>query len=360
MSMPMTYHGAMATEPTTAQIEGWLASLDRKVEVTDVTEELRQAATAWAAAYTGSFDFMLDMRADARGPRGLSVGKAKGVLNCWRADVNRRPKAAAPAKAEVQDGFYTDGQRVWKVQVAVHGSGNQYAKVLNTESGSFVYVSGAIGTIRKGMADGTVQPLTLEIAKSLGHLYGRCMVCGRTLTDEGSIAAGIGPVCAGKWAEAPKVEVPTDLPQPEAHAPQAPAPTPEPEVPAWSPEPVVQEAPAEVTLVDGRIIIKTNLTAPGQPAADAVRDLPGRSFVRSLYANSANPTPDVLAFATRFGLVVAPEARAACEAAQAVLVAQDASALAQADLDTVMNAVSRCGSPEDLPASFVMMLNEIL
>src|SRR5215472_5798623 len=337
MSMPMTYHGAMATEPTTAQIEGWLASLDRKVEVTDVTEELRQAATAWAVAYTGSFDFMLDMRADARGPRGLSVGKAKGVLNCWRADVNRRPKAAAPAKAEVQDGFYTDGQRVWKVQVAVHGSGNQYAKVLNTESGSFVYVSGAIGTIRKGMADGTVQPLTLEIAKSLGHLYGRCMVCGRTLTDEGSIAAGIGPVCAGKWAEAPKVEVPTDLPQP-----------------------VGQEAPAEVTLVDGRIIIKTNLTAPGQPAADAVRDLPGRSFVRSLYANSANPTPDVLAFATRFGLVVAPEARAACEAAQAVLVAQDASALAQADLDTVMNAVSRCGSPEDLPASFVMMLNEIL
>src|SRR5215469_9565315 len=247
MSMPMTYHGAMATEPTTAQIEGWLASLDRKVEVTDVTEELRQAATAWAVAYTGSFDFMLAMRADARGPRGLSVGKAKGVLNCWRADVNRRPKAAAPAKAEVQDGFYTDGQRVWKVQVAVHGSGNQYAKVLNTESGSFVYVSGAIGTIRKGMADGTVQPL------------------------------------------------------PEAHAPQAPAPTPEPEVPAWSPEPVVQEAPAEVTLVDGRIIIKTNLTAPGQPAADAVRDLPGRSFVRSLYANSANPTPDVLAFATRFG-----------------------------------------------------------
>src|SRR5215469_12579642 len=337
MSMPMTYHGAMATEPTTAQIEGWLASLDRKVEVTDVTEELRQAATAWAVAYTGSFDFMLAMRADARGPRGLSVGKAKGVLNCWRADVNRRPKAAAPAKAEVQDGFYTDGQRVWKVQVAVHGSGNQYAKVLNTESGSFVYVSGAIGTIRKGMADGTVQPLTLEIAKSLGHLYGRCMVCGRTLTDEGSIAAGIGPVCAGKWAEAPKVEVPTDLPQPVAH-----------------------EAPAEVTLVDGRIIIKTNLTAPGQPAADAVRDLPGRSFVRSLYANSANPTPDVLAFATRFGLVVAPEARAACEAAQAVLVAQDASALAQADLDTVMNAVSRCGSPEDLPASFVMMLNEIL
>src|SRR5215831_17550888 len=103
---------------------------------------------------------MLDMRADARSSQGLSVGKAKGVLNCWRADVNRRPKAQAAAQAEVPDGFYTDGNRVWKVQVAVHGSGNQYAKVLSTESGSFVYVNGAISTIRKGMADGSVVPLT--------------------------------------------------------------------------------------------------------------------------------------------------------------------------------------------------------
>ena len=91
-----------------------------------------------------------------------------------------------------------------------------------------------------------------------------------------------------------------------------------------------------------------------------MRDLPGRSFDRGLYANTANATPQVLAFAARFNLNVHPDAVAACEAAGAALVASDASGLSQADVDTVMNTVSRCGKPEDLPAAFVMMLKEIL
>lgn len=32
-----------------------------------------------------------------------------------------------------------------------------------------------------------------------GSLYGICCVCGRTLTDESSIAAGIGPICSQKF-----------------------------------------------------------------------------------------------------------------------------------------------------------------
>jgi hypothetical protein len=111
---------------------------------------------------------------------------------------------------------------------------------------------------------------------------------------------------------------------------------------------------------DGRIVIKTALTAPGQPASDAVRALPGRAFVRSLYANSANPSPQVLAFARTFKLNVSPEAVKVCEAAGAALGATDASGLAQADIATVLNAVSRCGKPENLPAAFVLMLAEIL
>ncbi len=39
---------------------------------------------------------------------------------------------------------------------------------------------------------------TLEQAKAYGRKTGRCMVCGRKLTHPASIAAGIGPVCAGK------------------------------------------------------------------------------------------------------------------------------------------------------------------
>jgi hypothetical protein len=37
-----------------------------------------------------------------------------------------------------------------------------------------------------------------QAALQYGHQIGRCSVCNRTLTDENSIAAGIGPICAGK------------------------------------------------------------------------------------------------------------------------------------------------------------------
>jgi len=36
-----------------------------------------------------------------------------------------------------------------------------------------------------------------EAALQYGHQIGRCSVCNRTLTNENSIAAGIGPKCAG-------------------------------------------------------------------------------------------------------------------------------------------------------------------
>lgn len=38
----------------------------------------------------------------------------------------------------------------------------------------------------------------LEAAKTLGKLSGRCCVCGRDLTNDDSIDAGIGPICAGR------------------------------------------------------------------------------------------------------------------------------------------------------------------
>lgn len=54
--------------------------------------------------------------------------------------------------------------------------------------------------------------LTLDEAKTFGRMYGFCMRCGRTLTDEGSIAAGIGPICAGKWHDHPGIQLPGSIP----------------------------------------------------------------------------------------------------------------------------------------------------
>lgn len=107
------------------------------------------------------------------------------------------PKVGKAAAPEPDEGFYIVDGTVYKVQVAVHGSGKKYAKVLVPgeygAKGTFEYVG------RKPFKMLTPDAkLTLEKAKELGHLYGMCCVCGATLTKESSIEAGIGPICGSK------------------------------------------------------------------------------------------------------------------------------------------------------------------
>ena len=95
---------------------------------------------------------------------------------------------------KIEDGFYEFESNIYQVQTAVHGSGHQYAKVLDSETGNWSYAPGKIRQLRR-----SATPLTLDRVKELGRIDGRCVRCGRTLTDENSIEAGIGPVCAGKF-----------------------------------------------------------------------------------------------------------------------------------------------------------------
>lgn len=103
--------------------------------------------------------------------------------------------------SDAPEGMHKFGDEILKVQVAVHGSGKKYAKRLVPGEGfgakaTFVYAPGMVGKLSADTL------MTLEEAKAWGALYGSCCKCGRTLTDEGSIEAGIGPVCAskGEWA----------------------------------------------------------------------------------------------------------------------------------------------------------------
>lgn len=41
--------------------------------------------------------------------------------------------------------------------------------------------------------------MTLDEAKEYGKVTGTCCNCGRLLTNEESIANGIGPICATKF-----------------------------------------------------------------------------------------------------------------------------------------------------------------
>ncbi len=240
----------------------WLetyAAMRGTVAVVEDTEDLRTAkqqgtqapanpetaqrladALAYVAGYTGTWGLPLDIRSDPRfGTKWMRLserhveaqgadelrdsmrGKARDearldaarlASELYAADeyaAAQARKAQAPAQAAPkawraaakveQDGMYlTPDGTVYKVQQAkVGGSGRLYAKRLVVEdgTGTFVYAPGEMARLDASMR------MTLEQAQAYGRLYGVCCKCGSPLTDEVSIANGIGPVCAGRgWA----------------------------------------------------------------------------------------------------------------------------------------------------------------
>lgn len=107
----------------------------------------------------------------------------------------------------VSDGFYrTPGGMYYKVLHAIHGSGHPYAKRMRVVQEAVRGTDGAIlqpaliaWDFDKGMQFRLQEEwkLSVEDAGGFGKLYGCCLKCGTPLTDEESIARGIGPVCAG-------------------------------------------------------------------------------------------------------------------------------------------------------------------
>ncbi|QOC56182.1 hypothetical protein SEA_MADI_37 [Gordonia phage Madi] len=106
----------------------------------------------------------------------------------------------------VEEGIYATPPGIYyKVYRSVHGMnpGQLITKVLVVKDGSGKWEYRGKRPLREIAAEGKL--LSLEEAKAFGKMYGFCIRCGRTLTDEGSIAAGIGPICAGKFHEQPRV-----------------------------------------------------------------------------------------------------------------------------------------------------------
>ena len=106
---------------------------------------------------------------------------------------------------------------------------------------------------------------------------------------------------------------------------------------------------------------KVVIDTPYNPAVvEAVRSLPGRAWDGGRKINTADVSPDVVLFATRLGLSISPDAKAACTHAQEALDAAAADALVEEDRRTVMTYVSRQKDPGELPPVFVDMLAHIL
>jgi hypothetical protein len=197
-----------ALVPSVDEILALREQLGRKFEPADLTPGLRAASIAWLLSTKHEPDsWALDVALKVARDSKISDGQAKGALNVMTS--RRAPttqNAVAPEEqAPLSEGMYAKDGRFFRV-LRSRESGRLYAKELVEATthdapvfgkvpqgrGTFEYAKGAIFELRPE------DRMTLEQAAEYGQLHGWCCVCGRHLTDPKSVAAGIGPVCAGK------------------------------------------------------------------------------------------------------------------------------------------------------------------
>jgi hypothetical protein len=236
-------NGQATTTPVTLpvpKIGAELAALTDKVTdaMTFRRADWMRAATEYARTYTGTNDFMVDMRGRVAG--GLTIPQMRGILNCMRAEAirivnsrtvatpakpvqNRQPAAVAGLN-EVLDGFYTvkfeDGSHVTirinriSPKQSRDGKAHRYASYLCGPINTLDYRRfAAVNTntfrvFSNGVFNKQVAALevlmgaTVEGQTAFGKAYAkaatRCYRCGKLLTEPESIESGIGPICAGR------------------------------------------------------------------------------------------------------------------------------------------------------------------
>lgn len=187
MTATATSPTALDQTPATQRQIDFIITLTKERD----TEGTSEASIAASAALAGA-------RSLWRKNGGLNKATASLVIEYLLAAPKKveEPAAPAPAATGVVEGMHKVGDTIYKVQRAVHGSGHLYAKVLHQDEDGSWHFEYAAGAIMRLSAD-TLMPL--EEAKRFGQLYGVCCVCGRTLTDETSIAEGIGPICGSRF-----------------------------------------------------------------------------------------------------------------------------------------------------------------
>jgi hypothetical protein len=135
----------------------------------------------------------------------INVGEmSKGAASKEIGFLLKQPKAPAMSKPgqkpmATAPGYYFDNvtETVYCI-VKAKTTGNLYAKKMvppppGKKKGRWDYAPGAMAQ------SGSWQVLTLHEAAALSSKWGYCCVCGRLLTKQESIDAGIGPICAGKF-----------------------------------------------------------------------------------------------------------------------------------------------------------------
>lgn len=105
----------------------------------------------------------------------------------WEASLPVNAPAALDTRFPSKPGVFERDGVVYRIK-----PGSNWAKVLR--DGKFEYVGNVNWKVRE------CDRISMERAVELSAQISSCCMCGRTLTNPVSVAAGIGPICAGRAA----------------------------------------------------------------------------------------------------------------------------------------------------------------
>ncbi len=216
-------------------VVGEIRTLGRKLEPSDLTDArfYRVAETYAKANQESDFAFLAQMGKLVQDGKPLSPGKAKGVLNCLRAQLNKdtreqqekqeaagRPKL--PLVVQILHGVRNTRELVnpkihirhpqMHLRLNIAGANARVPDSINvikvngygnsTWLGRILPEDGEVRVSHKGAVD-ILQQMNVNPASFLakmGKLSGHCCYCNLPLTDERSLQAGYGPICAKHYA----------------------------------------------------------------------------------------------------------------------------------------------------------------
>lgn len=124
----------------------------------------------------------------------ISKSRASEIITLLKTLPNVFTQETETHAEDVEVGLYLVDGVAYKVKRAVYGSGYLYACPWSEALQGFGEKEA--GAIRKIRAS---HRMTVEQAGPYGLAMSACAHCGRDLTDEDSIARGLGPICAGKY-----------------------------------------------------------------------------------------------------------------------------------------------------------------
>lgn len=145
-------------------------------------KQQNQEVFTWLEAYSGTFEFLLSLKAQLLVKGYLSDIQIAAAKRCMQRDKEPRLKVVAPRpKFSVKEG------QILEV-------GKSIARRIAEQNGS----SRTFFNFEVLEVKAETPKAILIRTKASAKVTSQCCVCGRDLTDPASIHSGIGPVCAQK------------------------------------------------------------------------------------------------------------------------------------------------------------------